>query len=69
MKSLFVSAIKESKNLEEIELPNLRPIERAHEIIESKSKKSYALKFLDNYLNWIKKSFYNYYSGKFDEIQ
>jgi glyoxylase-like metal-dependent hydrolase (beta-lactamase superfamily II) len=69
LKSLFTSAIEEGKNLEEIELPKLKPIERAQEIIEAKSKKSYALKFLDNYLNWIKKSFYNYYSGAFDELQ
>ncbi|MHA1954708.1 MAG: MBL fold metallo-hydrolase [Candidatus Heimdallarchaeaceae archaeon] len=68
LKSLYVSAIKEGKSLEEIELPRLKPIERAYEIIEEKSKKSYALRFLDNYLNWIKKSFYNYYSGKFDEV-
>jgi glyoxylase-like metal-dependent hydrolase (beta-lactamase superfamily II) len=69
LKSLYVSSIKEGKSIEEIELPKLKLIERAYEIIESKSKKSYALRFLDNYINWIKKSFYNYYSGKFDDWQ
>ena len=68
LKSLFVSAIEEGKDLEQIELPKLKPIERAHEIIESKPQKSKGLRFLDNYLNWIKKSFYNYYSGKFFEV-
>ncbi len=69
LKTVYVSEIENGKSLEEIELPRLKPIERAHEIIEAKSKKSYALRFLDNYLDWIKKSFYNYYSGKFDELQ
>ena len=68
LKSLFISAIEEGKSLEEIEIPRLKPIERAYEIIESKSQKSNAYRFLDYYLNWIKKSFYNYYSGKFFEI-
>jgi glyoxylase-like metal-dependent hydrolase (beta-lactamase superfamily II) len=67
LKSLYVSAIKNGQSFEEIELPMLKPIERAYELAESESKKSYALRFLDNYLNWIKKSFYNYYSGKFFE--
>ncbi|MFW9852822.1 MAG: MBL fold metallo-hydrolase [Candidatus Thorarchaeota archaeon] len=69
LKSLFVSAIEKGKGIEEIELPKLKPIERAYEIIESESKKSYALRFLDNYLNWIKKSFYNYYSGIFHKVE
>ncbi|MCG3225393.1 MAG: MBL fold metallo-hydrolase [Candidatus Heimdallarchaeota archaeon] len=69
LKSLFVSAIEDGKNLEKIELPRLKPIERAYEIIETKTKKSHALRFLDNYLNWIKKSFHNYYSGKFDKLE
>ncbi|MBA7525579.1 hypothetical protein ES705_17731 [subsurface metagenome] len=68
LKSIFVSAIKEGKSLEEIVLPRLKTIERVYEIVESKLQKSNALRFLDNYLNWIKKSFYNYYIGKFFEI-
>ena len=69
LKSLYVSEIKKGKSMEEIELPKLKPIERAFELAEKEEKRSYALRFLDNYLNWIKKSFYNYYSGKFDELQ
>jgi len=68
LKSFFVTEIEEGKELEEIKMPVLKPFERAHEIIESKTKKSQALRFLDNYFNWIKKSFYNYYSGEFEKL-
>ncbi len=66
LKSFFISAIEEGKKLDEIEMPRLELIEEAYKDVESRKKRSYALKFLENYLDWIKKSFYNYYSGKFD---
>ncbi len=68
LKTFFIAEIEDGKGLEEIKIPTLKPIERAHEIIESKPKKSQATRFLDNYLNWIKKSFYNYYSGEFEKL-
>ena len=67
LKSFFITAIEEGKELTEIKLPMLKPIEEAYRLAESKPKKSELKRFLDNYLNWITKSFYNYYSGKFDE--
>jgi len=68
LKDFFNSAIEEGKGLDEIELPRLEPIEAAHKDAESRKQRSNALRFLENYLNWIKTSFYNYYSGKFFEI-
>ena len=67
MKSLFVEAIKEGKDWEQVELRGLKPIERAFELVENEKPRYKARKFIDNYLHWIKKSFYNYYSGKLDE--
>lgn len=61
LKDFFILAIEEGKGLDEIELPRLEPIEAAFKDAESKKQRSNALRFLDNYLNWVKKSFYNYY--------
>ncbi len=61
LKSFIISKIDAGKTLEEIELPRIGQIERAYQIIETKSQKSKALKFMDNMLNWIKRSFYNHY--------
>lgn len=65
LKSFFITAIEEGNQLEEIELPELEPIEKAYRIANSRSQKSRHIQFLDNYLNHLKVSFYNYYSGKF----
>jgi len=65
LKSFILDAINEGKNLDEIELPKIGQIKRAYEIIEGKTQKSKALKFMDTILDWLKKSFYNYYSGNF----
>ena len=40
LKSVYVSGIQEGKGLDEIELPRLKHIERAYEIIEGKPNKS-----------------------------
>jgi glyoxylase-like metal-dependent hydrolase (beta-lactamase superfamily II) len=61
LKEFMISEIKEGKSIEEIELPRIGQIERAYQIIETKSQKYKALKFMDTMLNWIKKSFYNFY--------
>lgn len=66
LKSFFVKAIGEGKKLDDIELPRLKQIDEAYKDAENRKQRSTTLRFLDNYLNWIKKSFYNYYSGKFD---
>ena len=68
LKSFIISALDEGKNVEEKELPRLEPIAKAYTTAESSTKRSRSLQFLKNYLNWIKISFYNYYSGKFDQL-
>lgn len=65
LKSFFITAIEEDKSLEEIELPELEPIEQAYRIAESRAQKSRNVRFLENYLHLLKVSFFNYYSGKF----
>ncbi len=61
LKSFIISEIKDGKSMEDIELPRIGQIERAYQIIEAKSQKYKALKFMDTMLNWIKKSFYEFY--------
>ena len=50
-----------AKTIEEIELPRVGQIERAYQIIETKSQKYKALKFMDTIQNWLIKAFYNHY--------
>jgi len=61
LKSFIKEEIKEKKTLEEIELPRIGPIERAYELIETKSQKYKSLRFMDTMLDWLKKAFYNHY--------
>lgn len=68
LKSHFLSAIEEGKSIEEIEMPNLEPIIKAYNIAETKKPRSRNIRFLEHYLDTLKTSFYNYYSGKFDQI-
>ena len=69
LKSYFVTAIEEGKQLEDINLPRLKPIEEAYKDAKSRKKRSEAIRFLENYLNWLKKSFFNFYTGKFFEVE
>jgi glyoxylase-like metal-dependent hydrolase (beta-lactamase superfamily II) len=68
LKTHFLSAIEEGKTVEEIEMPNLEPIKKAYEIAEAKKPRSKNIRFLEHYLNVLKISFYNYYSGNFDQL-
>ncbi len=68
LKQHFISAIIEGKNEEEIEMPKLQPIIEAYEYAETRKPRSKAIRFLDHYLDVLKNSLYNYYSGKFDQI-
>ena len=67
LKTHFISAIEEGKNVEEIEMPKLDPIVKAYEIAEAKKPRSKNIRFLNHYLDVLKISFYNYYSGIFDQ--
>ena len=62
LKAFTLTAIKEGKSLEEIQLPRLGPIEQAYRTAESRSKRAMNLRFLENYLTHLKTSFFNYYS-------
>jgi glyoxylase-like metal-dependent hydrolase (beta-lactamase superfamily II) len=68
LKKHIISAIEEGKNEENIEMPKLQPIIEAYEDAENRKPRSKAIKFLDHYLNVLKNSFYNYYSGKFEQM-
>lgn len=68
LKTHVVSAINEGKSVEEFELPKLEPIIKAYNIAENKKPRSRNIRFLDHYLDTLKISFYNYYSGKFDQV-
>ena len=61
LKRHFVSAIREGKTLDEIKLPRLGPIEHAYATAEGRRQRSINLRFLENYLKYLKTSFYNYY--------
>ena len=69
LKSFFITAIDEGKTLDEIELLRLEPIEKAYKTAESRSQRSRNIRFLENYLDHLKTSFYNYYSGEFFTMQ
>ncbi len=69
LKSFFIAEIEDGKELEQIEMPRLKPIEEAYKDAESRKERSKAVRFLDNYVDWIKKSFFNFYSGKFFEVE
>jgi glyoxylase-like metal-dependent hydrolase (beta-lactamase superfamily II) len=62
LKSFIITEINNGKALEEVEFPRFGPIERAYEILETKSQKSKGMKFMDTILDWLKKAFYTYYS-------
>ncbi|MFX0114711.1 MAG: MBL fold metallo-hydrolase [Candidatus Hodarchaeota archaeon] len=66
LRLFFRTAIEEGQELKNIELPNLAPIEQAFARIEGQptNKKHAEKRWLENYLNHLKSSFYNYYKGK-----
>jgi glyoxylase-like metal-dependent hydrolase (beta-lactamase superfamily II) len=63
LKSFIITAVKEGKSLEEIQLPRLEPIEQAYVKAESQPQRSRALRWLDHYLELLKLSFYNHYTS------
>ncbi|MGC9781016.1 MAG: MBL fold metallo-hydrolase [Candidatus Heimdallarchaeota archaeon] len=68
LKTHFVAEIKRGNNLEEIEMPSMELIVHAYKITESRKPKSKHVRFLDHYLEVLKTSFYNYYSGIFHNL-
>jgi len=68
LKTHFTAAIEEGKTVEEIEMPKLEPIVEAFNIAETKKPRSRNIRFLEHYLDTLKTSFYNYYSGKFNQV-
>ena len=64
LKKHFISAIEDGKSLEEIKMPELDPIKQAYQKVESETSVSKAKRFLDHYLDLLKKSFYNHYCSK-----
>ena len=61
LKEFIITEIREGKTIEEIQLPRVGQIEKAYQIIETKSQKYKSLKFMETMENWLKKAFYNYY--------
>lgn len=68
LKTHFIAAIAEGKTVEEIDMPQLEPIIKAYNIAEKKKPRSKNIRFLEHYLDTLKTSFYNYYSGKFNQV-
>lgn len=68
LRSFFMTAIEEKKELNRINLPKLELIDRAFTRIEGlpTNKQRTAKRWLDNYLKHLKTSFYNHYSSKTD---
>ncbi len=62
LRAFIISEIKDGKSVNEINLPQLEPIEQAYVDVESRQQKSAARRFLKNYLEKLKRSFYSYYS-------
>ena len=68
LKTHIVASIEEGKTVEEIIIPQLEPIIEAYNIAETKKPRSKNIRFLEHYLDTLKISFYNYYSGKFNQV-
>jgi glyoxylase-like metal-dependent hydrolase (beta-lactamase superfamily II) len=71
LKSFFIEVLEENKALEVIKLPKLDLIVEAYASIEKKpsreSEKRVDKRFLENYLNHLKISFYNHYQYIVDQ--
>ncbi|NHJ46628.1 MAG: MBL fold metallo-hydrolase [Asgard group archaeon] len=69
LKTHFKEAINDGKDYDEIEYPDLDLVKRAWEKAEKGSPPSKHKNFLKHYLEVLKTSLYNYYSGKFYEME
>ncbi len=67
LKACFISALNDNLNYDEIELPSHELITQAFNEVEIASNKATAKRFLKHYLEVLKTSYYNFYSGKFHE--
>ena len=65
LRNHFRNAIEDGLTYKEIEYPNLEIIDQAYEKVRDYTPPSKAKRFLDHYLEVLKDSYYNYYSGKF----
>lgn len=65
LKKHFLDQIKKNVPLSSYELPEIDLIRQAYDRIKTYPKKDQQKerKWLENYLNWLKKSFYNYYDS------
>lgn len=68
LRNHFKQAIDNGLTYEEVEYPNLDLIEKAYEKTKTYSTPSKAKRFLGHYLDVLKDSYYNYYSGKFHQL-
>jgi cyclase len=62
VRSYFISSIDEGKSLEDIDLSIFEPIRQAYVDAGARARKSHSVRWLDRYLELLKKSFYNHYS-------
>jgi glyoxylase-like metal-dependent hydrolase (beta-lactamase superfamily II) len=69
LRNHFKEAISNGKSYEEIEFPDLAIINRAWLKAEKGSPPSKSKRFLKHYLEVLKTSLFNYYSGKFYELE
>ena len=69
LKNHVLEEIESGKSVEECTLPDLLRIKEAYEKAKQGKPPSKLKRFLDHYLDLLKISFYNYYSGKFHELE
>ena len=62
LRAFIISEIKDGKSVDEINLPQLEPIEQAYVDVENRQQKSTARRLLKNDLETLTLSFYSYYS-------
>ncbi|MHA1245564.1 MAG: hypothetical protein ACTSP7_13495 [Candidatus Heimdallarchaeota archaeon] len=67
LKNRIKKEIESGMSVEECTLPDLARIKEAYEKAKQGKPPSKLKRFLDHYLDVLKISFYNYYSGKFHE--
>ena len=69
IKSFFIQILDQIKNnvpLSSCKVPDIDLIRRAYDKIESLpiKEQNKERRWLENYLNWLKKSYYNYYYSR-----
>ncbi len=62
LKDHFITAITNGLTFEEIDLPELEQITQAYSLADKEASRGKAIRFLDKYIFYIKKAFYNHYS-------